>query len=76
MQTTIVKTLYIQLSVRQTPLRLTRSVRLRAMSILLGEIKGVKKGRDQLLLSVLLRCPLRESRQYWSTYLHHIYHYG
>ena len=48
-----------QLSLRRTPLVPTPSVRLRE-----SQIKGVKKGRDQLWVSVLPRCPsYRESNQ-------------
>ena len=34
----------------------------RGVRLIESEIKGVKKGRDQLWVSVLQRCPLRESR--------------
>ena len=29
------------------------------MCLIGGQLKGVEKGRDQLLVSVLMRCPLR-----------------
>ena len=50
---------YSQLSPRRTPLGPALSVRL-----IESQIKGINKGRDQLQVSVLQRCPLRESRLY------------
>ena len=47
---------YSQLSLRRTPLGPALAVRL-----IESQIEGAKKGRDQLWVSVLQRCPLRES---------------